>query len=328
MIGNKSKSLVAFATLLLTNFFQCTIHAWPIIVISDFHGAETFSFNTDTDQPSYQNSLKTLLHIRKFYGGEVMMLPGDTQSGYWHEAKYIKKHFPNLSIAQAVYRASINCYTTLRSLFTEAGYDKILMAVGDHELGDNGWFAGSDKANALESFRNGFRFGFNSDQKNYRFLYGGWIGQGSSRVPTTPIGNVHEKLSHAYQHNNVMFITIDIYEQMSKTQNYLDKSTGRGGEGIVTGRIRGQHLEWFEDVLKAANADSSVDHIIVQAHIPVKEPVRKAKSSAMSVDDGEQSGFWKMMEKYNVDLYVCGKFKNMNYERRRRRRKTTSTTTK
>ena len=103
------------------------------------------------------------------------------------------------------------------------------------------------------------------------------------------------------------FISIDLYEKMSTDLDYINKTNGNGGEGIVSGTMQGDHLAWFEQVLKVAREDlSSINHIIVQAHMPVQEPVRTVNSSSMKVDDGENSEFWKLMVKYNVDLYLAG----------------------
>ena len=284
------------------------ITPWSIITVADFHGAETFSFNPDTQKSAkYKSYLETLEYINKTYGGEVILLPGDSNSGKWYRQSYIDNFFPNLTPSEVVYKASINCYTTLRKLFNEAGYENVLMALGDHELGDNRWFFGDRKTSLLNQYRKGFQDGFNSNQTDKSFLYEGDIVGESLIVPTTPWGTDHEKLSYAHQHKNVLFITIDLYEQISTTSNYVDKANGRGGEGTVTGTMIGDHLVWFENILRVATEESSsIDHIIVQGHMPVLEPVRKVKSSAMSVDDGEESEFWKLMVQYGVDLYVAG----------------------
>ena len=236
-----------------------------------------------------------------------MLLPGDSRSGKWYLQSYIDKNFPGLTPSEVVYKASINCYTTFRRLFNEAGYENVLMATGDHELGDNPWLEGTLKTSLLNDHRKGFQDAFNSNQTDKSFYYGGYIVGESMTVPTTPWGTDHEKLSYAHQHKNVLFITIDQYEQVSTTSNYVDKANGRGGEGTVTGTMIGDHLVWFENVLRVATEESSsIDHVIVQGHLPVLEPVRKVKSSSMCLDDGEESEFWKLMVQYGVDLYLTG----------------------
>lgn len=234
-----------------------------------------------------------------------MLLPGDSNHGRWYERKYVDIHFPGQTIESVVYKASMNCYKLLRKLFYEAGYKIALMAVGDHELGDNGWFANTTHTRVIEHFRQGFRYGFNADD-NEEFLYKDDIVADGMAVPSTPLSTNHEFLSFAFQHKNALFVTIDLYEQVSTTKNYVNKTEGTGGEGVVTGTMRNEHLDWFEKILKVAKRSSSIKHIIVQAHIPVKEPVRKVKSSAMSIDHGVKSEFWKLMVQYGVDLYLSG----------------------
>ena len=66
--------------------------------------------------------------------------PNFFDSGHWYKKefierlseKYAKKTLtPNESIALA----GSNCYSTIRKVFLEAGYDDILLSIGDHEIG-------------------------------------------------------------------------------------------------------------------------------------------------------------------------------------------------
>ena len=69
--------------------------------------------------------------------------------------------------------------------------------------------------------------------------------------------------------------------------------------------LRGQHLTWFENVLKTAQNDESIKHIFVESHAPILQPVRKVRCSGQFLDNAEKSKFWKLMEKYGVDLYFA-----------------------
>lgn len=300
--------LLAFLQHVTISFGVASYDPWSIVVVADFHGAESFSRKTNLEKNyDYQTYLSTLSHMHETYGGEIMLLPGDTNSGKWFVSKYINKFFEGKTPAQAVYQAGLNCYSGLRKLFNEAGYNDTMMSLGDHEYGDNGWFKGERKTAVIEEYRQAFRDAFNSNQSDGTFLYKGSLQDGSREVATTPWGTTHQRLSYARQYKNVLFITIDLFEQISTNYNYLDKANGRGGEGTVTGTMKGDHLKWFENVLSIARGEnSSIKHIIVQAHLPVLEPVRKVSSSSMPVDDGAESDFWKMMAKYDVDLYLAG----------------------
>jgi hypothetical protein len=170
MNQNKGNVFKFFVLLLLGNLFQSTTTAvyanandytqvaennyssWSIIVIADFHGAETFSFDTNTET---------------------------NMSFQYH----------------------------------------------------------------LKNFRKGFADGFNSNAKK-EFFYGkNLVRDSKAVVQSTPKGTAHENLSYAHQHKNVLFITVDLYEQVSTTEDYVQKKLGRGSEGAVTGTVIGQHLE-------------------------------------------------------------------------------------
>jgi hypothetical protein len=101
--------------------------------------------------------VSTISNIHEKYGGDLIILPGDTQSGNWNTNEWINKHYPGLSVQEAVYKAGTNCWTTMKSLFSDAGYDKILVAIGDHEIGDNYWAPNDSKTLSLPQFRESFK---------------------------------------------------------------------------------------------------------------------------------------------------------------------------
>ena len=71
----------------------------------------------------------------------------------------------------------------------------------------------------------------------------------------------------------------------------------------VTCSVKSKDLKWFEKVLKSARKNSTIRHIFVQGHVPIQHPVRKTRSSGQFFDEGVDSKFWKLMEKYKVDVY-------------------------
>ena len=64
----------------------------------------------------------------------------------------------------------------MRNLFAEAGYEHILMAVGDHELGGNRWTPGTAKVKSLGNFCQKFVDRFNYDAETGKFLFRKSIG--------------------------------------------------------------------------------------------------------------------------------------------------------
>ena len=228
------------------------------------------------------------------------MLPGDTNGGKWDGPEFAAKlGDPSLTPKQAVLKASHSCYGTVKKLFAEGGYDKLLVAIGDHELGGNGWNPRSTKNQSLEYYRAGFQKEFNRDADGI-FMYSESIGNAKSRPMKTP----YLETSYAHQHKNVLFVTVDVFHDTSEV--FINRAVGLGGEGSVTCTVEGEHLKWFTSVLQQAREDVTIKHIIVQGHVPILEPVRQIDSSGQFFDNGSESDFWKVMVEYGVDVYLAG----------------------
>jgi len=207
------------------------------------------------------------------------------------------------SVQDIVLEAGKNCYTTMKKLFSEAGYDRFFMAVGDHELGDNGWIGETEKLKSLPQYRQSFVHGFNRDPQTNEFLYQTPIGS----APASPIGTPFVNTSYAYQHKNALFITVDAFTTIdTDKKRFIDKKEGIGGEGIIMCTVVGDHLDWFIRVLEEAKNVSSIDHIFVQAHVPIIQPVRKISTSAVFFNYGDDSEFWNAMADHGVDIYFAG----------------------
>lgn len=279
--------------------------SWSFLVMADWHGAEFFANAPGPNSQLYKDIVTTISNIHETYGGDLIILPGDTQSGNWNTNEWRNKFYPNLSIQEAVYKAGMNCWTTMKSLFADAGYDKILVAVGDHEIGDNYWAPNDSKTLSLPQFRESFKRAlyFDNNTPGNHIYANKAIGD----APATPYGTEFEFTSFAHRHKNALFITIDSFYRITSNSLFFDRREGGlGGEGVITGDVTGSHLQWFENVLKEARKDPSIKHIFVQSHLPVLNPVRKVLSSAMFFDRGERSNFWKVMVKYGVDIYFAG----------------------
>jgi len=272
---------------------------WSFIVLADWHSAEALAYKPD-DKDVKDMLYGQIHHVKQAYGGELVVLPGDSNVGKWDTKEFAEKFKPRIQVKKRVLLAGRNCYGAMRGVFAEAGYEHILMAVGDHELGGNKWIPQSSKVNSLGQYRQGFAEGFNEEPDTGEFLFSKDIGSAPSRPLNTPF----QQTSYAYQHKNVLFITLDAFLKMPDT--FFDKEHGLGGEGMVTCTIEGDHLNWFESVLIEARKDESIKHIIVQAHLPIIQPVRKVSCSGQFMDLGEESTLWKTMVKYDVDVYLAG----------------------
>ncbi len=168
-----------------------------------------------------------------------------------------------------------------------------------HDLkGGDSWTYGTPKVEGLSTFRDSFSRELNENENG--FIYSESVVNASSR----PFGTPYVNTSYAYVYKNAMFVTVDAFHMIGT--NFYDKKAGEGGSGIVTCTVVGEHLRWFENVLKAAREDTTIDHIFVQAHLPILQPVRKINSSGQFIDKGIESEFWKLMQKYDVDIYFGG----------------------
>lgn len=219
--------------------------------MSDWHGAERFAVHPGPSSKAYQDKLYALTEIRKKCGAEVVIMPGDTNDGKWYDATYISKYFPGLSPQQAVYQAGTNCYSTIKNLFSEAGFEKVLIGIGDHEIGDNYWKPKDKdpKTLSLPQYRWSFTRALYMDPISGEYIF---KDKAVGKASVTPYGTVYEYSSFAHVHKNVLFITVDPFYQISEDEEFMDRTKGLGGEGVITGDIRGEHLQWFSSVLKQA----------------------------------------------------------------------------
>jgi hypothetical protein len=146
---------------------------------------------------------------------------------------------------------------------------KVYTALGDHEVGDNPWRG--DKAAAVPLYKEAFK----------RHL----------GMPLN--GPDHMKGTAFYWlHKNALFVSVDVFEK------------GKSNQSEIAAGVTGRQLKWFEKVVSEYRP--KVDHIVVMGHTPILRPVRTYSSSGMLTVKGRDSGFWKVMAKYGVDLYLCG----------------------
>jgi hypothetical protein len=272
--------------------------SWRFLLLSDWHWAEKYAHSENSPdwlEEAVGVDVAAVTMLKTNYGGDLMLLPGDSNDGHWDEPGFIKKTFPGSTTEEAILKAGKLCYGGMIDAFKRGGYSKLIMAVGDHEMGDNPWPAGSAVARCQPQFREAFANAFNTNPDGGGFLYDQPVGTAASR----PLGTKYENTSYATRHKNVLFVTVDAFHQE-------DPDKKIGDEGSVTGTVTGEHLRWLDSVLSEARNDVSIKHIFVQAHLPVIYPVRKVNSSGMMMDDGIDNPFWQTLRKYKVDIYFAG----------------------
>lgn len=270
------------------------------IVLSDFHAAEGWALGADLEitKKANQAKLNNVKVLKSDYGGDFIMIPGDIVGGHWYQEKFLEKLNVNTA-EEAIALAADNAYSGMKNVFSQGGYSKIILAVGDHELGGNPWGGGTKQFANLPIYREKLSKYFHEDSDG-NFLYNTTIGNAKSR----PFGTVFEDTSFVYLHKNLLIITVDAFKTVENA--FFDKELGLGGEGTVTCTVSGTHLDWFKSVLQAAKKDSAIDHIIVQAHLPILQPVRKINCSGQFMDESEGNKFWELMRRYDVDIYFAG----------------------
>ena len=95
---------------------------------------------------------------------------------------------------------------------SKAGYEKILVAIGDHELGGNAWrpTKNNEKNRLQPQFRQSFSNEFNKNSSTQDFLFQESIGKATS----SPEGTPYNDTSYAHRHKNVLFITINAFAKV------------------------------------------------------------------------------------------------------------------
>lgn len=288
---------------------------WRFINAPDLHNSEVFvnvwEQAWDKEFESYEafrdNKLKERIaqfkHIHDKHDAELFVSPGDCNTARWDSrwgTSFRKKfrslpQYVQLSDEDVILKASDLCYSALNEIIYSSGYHEFLMAVGDHELGDNPWRQDSEAAVSIPIFRQGFANHFTLKKPFGKSRFNKPIG----KIPPRPIGTIYENTSNAVRYKNILFITLDVFR-------YDGNNTVLGDEGLICGDIAGKHLEWLENILSEAQNIPSIDHIIVQAHLPIIYPVRKHSSSGMMMSGTSDNVLMKTMRKFNVDMYLTG----------------------
>ena len=282
------------------------------LVIADMHSMSEFAFEdqwpSDSDylQQTWNDLTSIVENIKQNYADtEIVLAPGDITSF----GKMSNDKIQNMTGIEdendAVYHATMTAFGKTNELYQGAGFTTFLPCLGDHEIGGNKGFRVDGKRtkfSSIDSYRQAWIDSFMMSSGSNAFKFQTDINGVSSR----PYDTDFEGTSYAYKHKNSLFITLDIFLTVNGAENYFDRENGYGGEGAITCSLQGNHLQWFENVLIAARNDDYIKHIFVQAHVPIQHPVRKARCSGQFLDDQTESDLWKLMEKYNVDIYFAG----------------------
>lgn len=236
-----------------------------------------------------------LAEMQSNAGGSAstFLVAGDLMNGRWPQnSNALQTNFGGGNLAQAIDNAADIYFGFHRELFRQHGFTDHLTAIGDHELGDNNWGAGSTKANSVDNMKRAFGRNFVDPLG----LPPTWNGLSS----TAPAGaGEYDEGSYVKQVNNVLFVTVDVFRWEGGGSN-LHYAHG-AMDSDVTGTVgdANTHLGWLDAVLTAADSDASVDHVILQGHTPVLPGVRKQSSSGMMMHQRDDSPFWQVLQDHD-----------------------------
>ena len=103
---------------------------WRFINLSDWHTAEKYVLPQDriTKKNAIDNDILILSTMKEKYGGELMVIPGDTQVGFWDTEKFRKDLNDKLTQSEAILQAGNNCYSGMIDSFRSGGYWRLLVA--------------------------------------------------------------------------------------------------------------------------------------------------------------------------------------------------------
>lgn len=110
---------------------------WRMLSFADWHLGEKYVFSRNQDL--IDNDVAIIEFLKKNYQGDILMIPGDTNAGFWDRDDFVSEMRSevglNLSRGDVVLEAGDRCYSGLLSSFHSGGYPNVLAAIGDHELG-------------------------------------------------------------------------------------------------------------------------------------------------------------------------------------------------
>ncbi len=220
-------------------------------------------------------------------GPAAVLVAGDLVDGHWGmDVEPATGIFGPVGTRQeqlaAVTNAGALYYGQWAKRFEERGL-RALPALGDHEVGDNPWPAGSFKHAAVPTFKKAWADAFTR------------TAAGDHRYAMRPVGTAFEDTAYAVRIANTLFVTVDVFRP---TANGLD----------VT--VSGSQLRWLDRLLGRMRAQG-VEHIVVQGHTPVLGPVRARHSSKITMAGGADSAFWRLLDRHDVDLYLAGEMHDM-----------------
>lgn len=242
-------------------------------------GRWTPARSTNGTNPAYRRALAAILDDWRALDPDAVLVAGDLVNGRWGFDQHHTGTFgPVRTLAQkreALRRAARTYYPQWQARFDRRDL-AVFPAIGDHELGDNPF--GVLKRRLAVTARAEFARQFSTNR------------DGSPRYADHPRGPAARTAFAARPTPRVQVISLDVFDVRP------------GGVRI---RLDPRQLRWVERVLQRARRDG-VEWTIVQGHTPIIFPVRGRASSRLHYQGGTESALWRLMRRYDVDLYLTG----------------------
>ena len=313
--------------LLATPFAALRAESWRFVSTPDLFNVDVGDltrYDADYDGPNSWNADWSAA-VDGFFGAlvdetpEFVAVAGDLVMARWFQDGTTDGVFGpklgedgygtrDLATEEARVRAAAEFYFgEFRRFFEENGLTPYI-ATGDHELGDDySWTSG----NQTDDF--GKTYGRETVPEHREVLAELFMDplfadtpEGLAAESVTyngrPAGGEQAGTAYAIRHRNLLLVSVDVFQQGDPSS-------------AVAQTVTGEQLTWLEDTLAMASADPDIDHIVVQAHTPVLQPVDTRVSGNLKLAGGTGSAFWQALKTHGVDLYLTGEVHDVTVSR-------------
>jgi len=289
--GRDSEPVFTFAS--LPDFFNGDV--------ADLSVLPTWDGGPNSVNDSWLTAIDRCLGAVADHRPDAVFVAGDAVEGHWNIDTDDRQLFGPVSLGTdpeslEQCRAAISVagdvhYSFYSRLFADRGL-AMYPAVGDHEILDDRPGPMNDRWSP-----SGFNHNGTPDNRYHLVDHCKWVwaqhftrtGQ-AARFHRRPVGTDAEFTSYAVSFADaVTLITVDMFH--------------RRRSGVRLGVFGGQ-LEWLTHEVRRAKRRGHV--VIVQGHVPVMMPTRFLNSGRLHVPEQRDSGFYRVLDREGVDLFLCG----------------------
>lgn len=257
-----------------------------------------------TVENGYYGASQVLLEAIAAENADFFTVSGDLNYTRWPKGADLDESWAAQHIRD---QADIYYDGWIKNVENHAGFTMadVYTIVGDHEVGDNDW---------NNSGNNAFKRAL---IPVYRQEYVNWAGNetntGAVHPITNPRGGAYvnapagfEGRTYAVQRGNVLIVGLDQFETFTAGGAYTNVGSQMASVKVD---VTGAQLSWLDATLTQADADPTIDHIVVMAHAPIAAPdyVKvQATSSGLRNATAEHGALWQTLVEHNVTMYMPG----------------------